>query len=219
LYGVYTYLGTGLAAVGFSSGQVARAILYYGFGAIAGALIGGRLADRMGPNFVAGASLAALCACFLLLRLALSAGTLVEFTLGLSSAVAQMFFPAQQAGLAKDFPARSGTVLAWNNSALFLGIALGSLIGGKAVTIGNFAATLTICAGIALAGCIITGLVAPLPTLAQRAFGLAAVRRFWAVRGTGSREIPDRCQSAPEAPKSSATLPLSVHRTPEWTGA
>src|SRR5215469_7194331 len=132
LYGVYTYLGTGLTAVAFSPGQVARAILCYGCGAIAGALIGGHLADRLGTKFVAGASFTALCGGFLLLRLALSGGVFVELALGLSSAVAQLFFPAQQAGLARDFPEQSGTVLAWNNSALFLGIALGSLIGGKA---------------------------------------------------------------------------------------
>jgi predicted MFS family arabinose efflux permease len=194
LYGVYTYLGTGLVRVGLSPGQVARAILYYGCAAIAGALIGGRLADRMGAKFIAGASLAALCGCFVLLRLALSSGTLVEFALGLSSAVAQMFYPAQQAGLAKDFPTRSGTVLAWNNSALFLGIALGSLIGGKAAAIG-FDETLVICAGIAFAGCVINGIVVPGPTLAPRAFGVTAVRHGGATRCATSRQASVRRQS------------------------
>ena len=65
--------------------------------------------------------LAGLGACFLLLRLALDAGTFIEPALGISSAVAQLFFPAQQAGLANDFPNQRGTALAWNNSALFLG--------------------------------------------------------------------------------------------------
>jgi predicted MFS family arabinose efflux permease len=69
LYGVYTYLGAGLTSVAFSPGQVARAILYYGCGAMAGALIGGRLADRLGTRFMTGVSLAGLCGGFLLLRL------------------------------------------------------------------------------------------------------------------------------------------------------
>ena len=161
LYGVYTYLGTGLAAVGFSTGQTAAAILFYGCGAIVGVLVGGRVADRLGVRFTATASFAGLCACLLLLRLALDAGRLVEPALGLSSAVAQLFFPAQQASLANDFPNQRAAVLAWNNSALFLGISLGSLVGGEAIALGSFGADLIISAGIALAGCIINAILVP----------------------------------------------------------
>src|SRR5437016_120002 len=103
LYGVYTYLGTGLTAFAFTPGQIGRAILYYGCGAIVGALAGGRLADRIGTKFTAGASLAGLCGGFLLVRFALGCGAFVELALGLSAAIAQLFFPAQQAGLARDF--------------------------------------------------------------------------------------------------------------------
>jgi len=98
-----------------------------------------------------------------LLRLALDTGMLVEPALGVSSAVAQLFFPAQQAGLANDFPDQRGTALAWNNSALFFGISLGSLVGGEAVALGNFDANLTISASIVLIGCIINGFVVPGP--------------------------------------------------------
>jgi predicted MFS family arabinose efflux permease len=220
LYGAYTYLGTGLTAVAFSPAQVARAILCYGCAAIAGALIGGCLADRVGTKFTAGASLAGLCGCFLLLRLALSAGAFVEFTLGLSSAVAQLFFPAQQAGLAKDFPARSGTVLAWNNSALFLGIALGSLIGGSAAAIGGFHGTLAICAGIALFGCIINEIVVPGPTQSPRSSGLAAVRRVLTARYGTARQIPGRQQSEAEGLKPPlCSRSPSAHRSAERTGS
>ena len=161
LYGVYTYLGTGLTAVGFSTGQTAAAILFYGCGAIVGVLVGGRVADRLGVRFTATASFAGLCACLLLLRLALDAGRLVEPALGLSSAVAQLFFPAQQASLANDFPNQRAAVLAWNNSALFLGISLGSLVGGEAIALGSFGADLIISAAIALAGCIINAILVP----------------------------------------------------------
>jgi predicted MFS family arabinose efflux permease len=109
-------------------------------------------------------SLAGLCICFFLLLLALHAGVLVDLAVGLSGAVAQLFFPAQQSGLANDFPARRGAVLAWNNSALFLGISLGSLIGGEAVAIGSFDMTLIVCAGIVLTGCVINWIVVPGPT-------------------------------------------------------
>ena len=161
LYGVYTYLGTGLTAASFSTRQTATAILFYGCGAIVGVLVGGRVADRLGVRFTATASFAGLCACLLLLRLALDAGRLVEPALGVSSAVAQLFFPAQQAGLANDFPGQRAAVLAWNNSALFLGISLGSLVGGEAIALGSFGADLIISAGIALAGCIINAILVP----------------------------------------------------------
>jgi len=92
LYGVYTYIGTGLNEIGFSGAQVARAISVYGCGAIAGMLLGGRLSDRLGAKRTAGASLAGLCICFWLLLLALRSGAFVELALGVSSAVAQFFF-------------------------------------------------------------------------------------------------------------------------------
>ena len=167
LYGVYTYLGAGLVAFGFSKSQVARAVMVYGCTAIAGTLIGGRLADRLGAKFTAGVSLAGLCMCFFLLLLAFHAGVLINLAVALSAAVAQLFFAAQQSGLANDFPARRGLVLAWNNSALFLGISFGSLIGGEAVAIGGFAMTLIICAGILFAGCIVNWIVVPGPTRLQ----------------------------------------------------
>jgi predicted MFS family arabinose efflux permease len=88
---------------------------------------------------------------------------MIELALALTSGVAQLFFPAQQAGLANDFPSRRATMLAWNNSALFLGIGLGSLVGGQAVGFGGFEANLLTSAGIALAGCMITGIVVPAP--------------------------------------------------------
>jgi len=164
LYGVYTYLGAGLVAFGFSKSQVSRAVMVYGCGSIAGSLIGGRLADRLGAKCTAGASLAGLGVCFLLLLLALRAGELVDLAVGLSAAVAQLFFPAQQSGLANDFPVRRGTVLAFNNSALFLGISLGSVVGGEADALGSFDMTLIVCAIIALTGYVINWIVVPEPT-------------------------------------------------------
>ena len=161
LYGMYTYLGTGLAASGYGTAEIARVIGFYGCGALAGTFAGGRLADRFGARFATGASLAGLGACFLALPVALHAGILVDLAFGLTSAVAQLFFPAQQAGLADDFPAQRATVLAWNNSALFLGISLGSVVGGQAIALGQFEASLAVGAVIAFAGWLINAAVAP----------------------------------------------------------
>jgi predicted MFS family arabinose efflux permease len=155
LYAMYTYLGGGLTSFGYSAGEIAEVILFYGWGAIAGILIGGRMTDRLGAKSTRAIGLAGLGLCFLLLRLALDAGVLVDLAFGLSSAAAQLFFPAQQVNLANEFPARRATILAWNNSALFFGISLGSMIGGEAIAIAGFDADLIISAAIATVGWII----------------------------------------------------------------
>jgi predicted MFS family arabinose efflux permease len=167
LYGVYIYLGAGLTADGFSIEQIATIILCYGCGGVGGVVIGGRLVDRLGAKLTSGLGLGGLSACLILVQLAIEARMFVGLTLAAASAAAQLFFPAQQASLVEDFPARSATVLAWNNSALFLGISLGSLIGGQAVLHGGFTANLRISALIAVAGWAITQAVIPNPTAAQ----------------------------------------------------
>jgi predicted MFS family arabinose efflux permease len=161
LYSIYTYLGAWLTQLGFSTEAIAQVILCYGLGAIVGALGGGRIADRIGTKAAMVASPLALSAAFLLLPLTLHPGILIGLGFGVASALAQVFFPAQQAGLVGDFPTRRATVLAWNNSALFLGIALGSLVGGQIITHGSLETGLLICAGIALAAALIGWTVAP----------------------------------------------------------
>jgi predicted MFS family arabinose efflux permease len=152
LYGVYTYLGAGLASYGLSPEQIAEVILAYGCGAIGGMLISGWAADRIRVKQAIELGLFGLSVCMLLIRLALDAGILIGFAFGLASMVAQIFFLAQQAALSEDFPTHRTTALAWNNSALFLGISLGSSVGGQAILLGGFEANLTISAAIALVG-------------------------------------------------------------------
>jgi len=154
LYAMYTYLGEGLSASGHSSEQIAEAILFYGCGAIAGTLIGGRVADRLGARLTISIGLSGLSSCLLLLLVALRLGVIVDCAFGLASLSAQLFFPAQQLRLTNQFPNSRAAILAWNNSALFLGISLGSLIGGQAVAFGGFETDLIIAAAIALVGWI-----------------------------------------------------------------
>ena len=161
LYGVYIYLGAGLTACGFSPEEIAVIILFYGCGAIGGILIGGRMVDRLGAKLTSGVGLAGLCASLLLVQFAIDAGMLVAFAFAAASMAAQLFFPAQQAGLVDDFPARRATVLAWNNSALFLGISLGSVVGGLTISHGGFTANLRISVVIAIVGWMINQAVMP----------------------------------------------------------
>ena len=167
LYGVYIYLGAGLTARGFSNEEIAAILLFYGFGAIGGVLIGGRMVDRLGARLTSSVGLIALCTCLLLVQLAIDAGMLVAFAFAATSTAAQLFFPAQQVGLAEDFAAQRATVLAWNNSALFLGISLGSLVGGQAISQGGFGANLRISAVIAIGGWMINQAVLRNPIRSQ----------------------------------------------------
>src|SRR5438270_12649269 len=154
LYAMYTYLGEGLSASGYPTQQIAEAIVFYGCGAIAGTLIGGRAADRLGARLTISIGLSGFSSCLLLLLVALHSGMFVGCAFGLASLSAQLFFPAQQLRLANQFPNSRAAILAWNNSALFLGISLGSLIGGQAVALGGFDTDLIIAAAIAIVGWI-----------------------------------------------------------------
>jgi predicted MFS family arabinose efflux permease len=154
LYAVYTYLGEGLSASGYSAGEIAQVILFYGGGAIAGTFLGGRFADRLGATPTISIGLLGLCSSLLLLLIALDWDIFVNCAFGLASLSAQLFFPAQQLRLANQFPNSRATILAWNNSALFLGISLGSAMGGQAVARGGFDVDLVIAAAIALVGWI-----------------------------------------------------------------
>jgi predicted MFS family arabinose efflux permease len=115
-------------------------------------------------------SLIGLAAGLLTLGVALGSERTLDLALIASSILAQLFFPAQQSSLVHDFPSRRATMLAWNNSALFLGISLGALIGGAAVEQFGFAAATAVCAGIVGAALIAIAMAAPQrPPLTQKA--------------------------------------------------
>ena len=152
LYGMYTYLAAGLGNAGYGAGDIARVVFVYGAAGFAGALLGGRLADRLGPSIAIQISLLGLGVCFAMLRLAVQSSVMVGAAFAVTSLLAQIFFPAQQSLLMGSFPARTATALSWNNSALFLGMALGSLIGGQAMAFGGFIAILPVSAVLAIAG-------------------------------------------------------------------
>lgn len=120
VYGIYTYLGTGLRLYAhFSPGLVAIALIVYGIGATTGSLSGGRLADRWGSSRVSTVSLIALA--ILLGVAALLFKTKVWlFPIFLLWAFAgYAFFPAFQSSLAQRFSEMRGMAMAWNNTALY----------------------------------------------------------------------------------------------------
>lgn len=193
LYAMYTYLGEGLDSSGYSASEIVSAILFYGWGAIVGILVGGRMTDRFGAKSTTAIALAGLGLCFLLLRFALEAKVLVNLAFGLSSATAQLFFSAQQVRLANKFPARRTTILAWNNSALFLGISLGSMIGGLVTTIAGFDAELMISAAIAVIGWVVNRVDNPVPVSAERSPSPAAITQHRCLQRPSEIPRGERC--------------------------
>ena len=152
LYGMYTYLGAGLVQLGYTAPQVAETVFVYGIAAFAGSLISGFLVDRLGSLPTVRMSFALLCIMFAILGLASRSGQCIGLAIVLTSIVAQTFFPAQQTRLIGAFSTRRATALSWNNCALFLGMTLGSLIGGQVMATGGFAAIPVMSAGLSLAG-------------------------------------------------------------------
>jgi predicted MFS family arabinose efflux permease len=156
VYAPYTYLGTGLRTdSGMSSGRVALALAVYGVGAVAGSLGGGQLADRYTPGRVATTSLLLVAALLLVVDLAVPApAPLLLVSLFMFALCAYPGLPSHQARLVASFPAHSGSLLAWNSSALYLGTSLGAAAGGALLSGHGFRAIPVAGAAAALLGAV-----------------------------------------------------------------
>jgi len=151
LYATYTYLGTGLRLVaGADARGVALGVAVYGLGMMTGALTGGHIADRWGSRRVTTVSCLLMAVAVLAFRAlstrlgpALPALFAFPFT-------AALFFPAFQTHLAVRHAERRGAALAWNNSALYLGITAGSFFGGVILSRWGFREIPVLSAALAL---------------------------------------------------------------------
>ncbi|MCY0898552.1 MAG: MFS transporter [Firmicutes bacterium] len=154
VYGFYTFLGTGLRLYDHvSAGFVAVALVAYGMGATVGSLFGGQLADRWGARRVSTGSLVSWAILMALVGVVFHTGAWLLPLLALLSFSGYAFFPAFQAGLAETFSQQRGTAMAWNNTALYVGIALGSVTGGRIIP-RSFGALVFVCAMMALLGAL-----------------------------------------------------------------
>ncbi|MBX6750731.1 MAG: MFS transporter [Micromonosporaceae bacterium] len=163
LYGLYTYLGVGLAhSAGLAPGAVAVALAGYGVAAVAGNLSAGALADRYEPSRVAVASLAALAALAVALGFAIQGDLVwVVLVLGLLAGSAYPYFTAHQLRLLATYPDASATLLAWNNAALYVGILAGSALGAQILTVTGFSELAWLLSAVAAAGALASA--RPLP--------------------------------------------------------
>ena len=143
-FSVFTYLaplaveGTGLPAV-----VIPGLLLAWGGGAALGNFIGGQAADRYGARATAISSILGLSVILAIISLAakllspaLAGPALIVLTV-LWGIVGWMLLPAQASRLVALQPASAPVSLSLNASALYLGVALGSVVGGAVIYVGT----------------------------------------------------------------------------------
>jgi DHA1 family inner membrane transport protein len=141
IYGVYTYLGPLIEArYGYGRDGVALFLLLFGLAAVFGNFVGGALADRIGPS----ATLALIGTVQLVMLPTVTIAPLAPLAMAgcvvVWSLAGWSFMTPQQARLVAIAPDRAPVMLALNASALYLGVAVGSAVGGFALRSGGWTA-------------------------------------------------------------------------------
>jgi predicted MFS family arabinose efflux permease len=157
VYGVYTFLGIGLRqSAHFSSGLVALSLVLYGAGAVAGNLSGGPLADRFGGLRVTTISLLALA--LVEVAVGLLVGQRVALLVGLAAfaLAAYPYFSAHQTRLVARYGEHAASLMAWNNTAMYVGILIASAAGGWILAHTSFSALFEMAAAVAIFGALAT---------------------------------------------------------------
>ena len=138
MYALYVYLGAALYSENrFSSSEIALAITFYGIGAVIGSLTSGRLTDKFGErkfqklHYFPDSSTHLFRDIFFI-------WDWVYFFLFIWALVGYAGFTSYQARLAVEYPKERGIVMAWNNTALYIGITIGSMIGGYVISIRGY---------------------------------------------------------------------------------
>ncbi|MED1953072.1 MFS transporter [Brevibacillus centrosporus] len=151
MYGVYTYLGTTLTEdVGFRPSQIAASLIAYGVGAMLGSLNGGSLSDKWGAKAISSASLLTLTACLVIVGLFYQQGIWLFALLFLWAFVGYAFVPSYQSRLAREYPDHLGRIMAWNITGMYIGMTIGSYVGGPVYQTWGFTVLACLCAGVAL---------------------------------------------------------------------
>ena len=176
-FAVFTYIApVATRLIGLNSGLLPVILLAFGIGAAIGNYAGGQLADRFGATLtVAGSTLltaAAVASMSLvpLLPASLTEGAFVTLML-VWGIVAWSLPPAQASRVMKLAPDAAALALSLNASALYLGVALGSVVGSLVLTYATLADLGWIAALFPAAGFAIVALARPAPSLAEARLG------------------------------------------------
>ena len=135
MYALYVYLGAALYSENkFSSAEIAMAITFFGIGAVIGSLSGGQLTDRFGEKKISKVTLSFLILILICLGIFFTSSNWIYFFLFLWALVGYSAFTSYKSRLAVEYPNERGIVMAWNMTALYVGITLGSILGGFVIS-------------------------------------------------------------------------------------
>ncbi|MEM9392967.1 MAG: MFS transporter [Pseudomonadota bacterium] len=141
IYVVYTYFAPLFSLqMGFEGAMISALLLVFGMGAVLGNILGGALSDRVGPERTLGLLCLlqmSLLPFFSLLPLALPMVLALVLTW---SVCGWSFMAPQQARLISRAPEVAPVMLSLNAAAIYVGVALGSALGGVALELGGFGA-------------------------------------------------------------------------------
>jgi predicted MFS family arabinose efflux permease len=134
---VFTYLAVLLRGIGFGAAEVSVALFAFGVAAAIGNMSGGMLADHFGPVPTAAIALAGMATAQFLLSVLLKSVHAGDFThyLVLLPIVCWAvcgwgFFPAHSTNIIRAEPQAAQIALSLNYSAMYLGFAIGGVLGG-----------------------------------------------------------------------------------------
>ncbi|MEH2479527.1 putative MFS family arabinose efflux permease [Nitrobacteraceae bacterium AZCC 2146] len=138
---VFTFLAVPLRDLGFTPTEIGLALLVFGSAAAIGNLLGGTLADRLGPIPTTTLGLAVMMTALMLLSVTLKFAPPdvarpiflgLIFCWGLAG---WAFYPGQVANLVQIEPQASMIALSLNASAMYLGFAIGGALGGVVLAV------------------------------------------------------------------------------------
>jgi DHA1 family inner membrane transport protein len=176
-FSVFTYIAPlAVHAVGLSAAVLPALLLSFGIGGALGNYAGGQLADRVGATRTVYASviLATATLAFISVIPQLPAGIAGPALIGIMvpwGFVGWAFPPAQASRVMKLAPDAAALALSLNGSAIYLGVALGSVVGGAVLTYGSPADLGWVGAMLGLTALAILTLSRPAPSLAEARLG------------------------------------------------
>ena len=177
-FSVFTYIAPlAIHSVGLSAAVLPGLLLSFGIGGALGNYAGGQLADRVGATRTVFASviLATATLAFISVIPLLPAGIAGPALIGIMvpwGLVGWAFPPGQASRVMKLAPDAPSLALSLNGSAIYLGVALGSVVGGAVLTYGSPADLGWVGAVLGLiALAILTLSTRPAPSLAEARLG------------------------------------------------
>lgn len=162
VYAIYTLLSSAISnEYHVAVGDLAVVLTSYGVGAALGSILGGKLADRIGAASMVRLAFGLMIGALLLMTIVYPARQMywLSFNLFLLALVAYGFFPALQACAAQVFVTRRPTVMSLLSSGLYVGITLGSSLGGTLFSSGGMVWVMWFSVAMAICGLIFSMLI------------------------------------------------------------